>query len=169
MIRTTVIRATVTLVTAVILLNPGQLHGQVFGGVFGARAHDAFGGSTGFGVEGGLSIPVLPLDVFGSGEWFFPSCTGCDLSGWSLGVKYRVFPFPVVRPYVTGGRTWRSQSVGVISAVDDEGMFGGFGADVVLPGFRLFGEIRYDFLSGDLEQRVARTGFLLSWGGLPRD
>ena len=161
-------RWAVTLVMAVFFLSPVQLRGQVFGGVFGARAQDSFGGTTGFGVEAGLSIPVLPLAVFGSGEWFSPSCTGCDLSGWSLGVKYRVLPVPIASPYVTGGRTWRSREDGTLPAVDDEGVFAGVGADVSLPGFKLFGEVRYDFLSRDLRQAVLRAGFLLSWGGLPR-
>ena len=162
-----VTRPTVTLVMALLLLSPVQLRGQVFGGVFGAHAQDTFGGTTGFGVEAGLSIPVLPLDVFGSGEWFSPSCSGCDLNGWSLGVKFRVLPVPIASPYVTGGRTWRSRDGGAQQAVDDEGVFAGVGADVSLPGFRLFGEVRYDFLSGDLRQAVLRAGFLLSWGGLP--
>jgi len=153
---------------AVLLLSPVQLRGQVFGGVFGAHAQDSFGGTTGFGVEAGLNIPVLPLAVFGSGEWFSPSCTGCELNGWSLGVKYRVLPAPIASPYVTGGRIWRSREDGALPTVDDEGVFAGVGADVSLPGFKLFAEGRYDFLSGDLRQAVLRAGLLLSWGGLPR-
>ncbi len=162
-------RSKMTLVITLLLLGPVQLRGQVFGGVFGILVQDSCGESgesSGVGVEGGLNIPVLPLDVFGSAEWFFPNCARRDLRGWSLGFNYRVLPVPLVSPYVTGGRTWRRSENGEPPG-SGEGMFGGIGIDVSLPGFGLFTEIRYEFLSGDLAQTVMRAGFLLSWGGLP--
>ena len=46
----------------------------------------------------GLDIPILPVDVYGSGTWFLPDCDDCKLKGWSLGVALRPFLFPVARP-----------------------------------------------------------------------
>lgn len=158
-------RSRMTLVITLLLLCPVQLRGQVFGGVFGVHVRDSFGEGNGVGAEGGLSFPVLPLDVFGSAEWFFPSCARCG-HGWSLGFNYRVLPVPMVSPYVTGGRTWRRSKNGE-RRVSGEGMFGGIGVDISLPGFRLFTEMRYEFMSGDLAQTVMRVGLLWSWGGLP--
>ena len=142
-------RFKLTLAITLLLLGPVQLRGQVFGGVFGVLVQDSCGESSGVGVEGGLNIPVLPLDIFGSAEWFSPNCARRDLRGWSLGFNYRVLPVPMVSPYVTGGRTWRRSDNGEPPG-NGEGMFGGIGIDVSLPRFGLM-----------------RAGFLLSWGGLP--
>ncbi len=156
------------------LIAPVPTDGQLVGGVFGARARDSFGGANGFGAEVGVSLPLIPLDVFGAGTWFSPSCNGCDLSGWSLGMRLRVFPLPVLRPYVTFGRTWRDlEDPGNGLALDDDGLFAGAGLEFALPGFGLFAEGRYEFLtqapdpSSDLRQWIFRGGLILRWGGLP--
>ena len=89
------------------LIGPIPADGQLVGGVFGARARDSFGGTNGIGVEAGVSLPLVPLEVFAAGTLFRPACSGCDLQGWSLGGKFSVLPLPVLHPYVTFGRTWR--------------------------------------------------------------
>ena len=156
------------------LISPMPAHGQLVGGVFGARAQDTFGGTNGIGVEAGVSLPFLPLEVFAAGTLFRPACTGCDFNGWSLGVNFSVFPLPVLHPYVTFGRTWRDlEDSNNAVTVDDKGYFAGAGLEVVLPGFGIFAEARYEFLTADAapfpdrRQWMLRAGVLLRWGGLP--
>ena len=133
---------------------------QIVGGVFGAYAQDAHDGTAGVGAQLGLDIPILPVDVYGSGTWFFPGCDGCDLRGWSVGVTLRPFPFPLARPYVVGGLTSRDLEDTAGGVVNSSGAFAGVGLDVALVGFRLFAEGRYEFLDGPLEQAVVRAGLL---------
>ena len=158
------------------LIGPGPADGQLVGGVFGARARDTFGGTNGIGVEAGVSLPLLPVDVFASGTLFRPACSECDFKGWSVGVRYRVLPVPVLRPYVTFGRTWRDLEDPSDSLIlDEEGFFTGVGLDVAFPGVGagIFAEARYEFLRGDsglsrdLRQWTLRAGVMIRWGGLP--
>ena len=150
-----------TLVVAALLM-PERAHAQFFGGVFGAWAQDSFEGTTGAGAEIGYDLPVLPVDVFGAGTWFFPDCEGCELSGWSLGVNVRI-PFPLIRPYVTGGMAWRNQEGQANAAVveDNSGAFAGAGVDLAFAGVRLFGEARYEWLDGPQEQAIVRLGIMI--------
>ena len=74
------------------LIGPIPVDGQLVGGVFGARARDSFGVTNGFGAAAGVSLPIVPLEVFASGTLFYPGCSGCDLRGWSLGLKFTVLP-----------------------------------------------------------------------------
>ena len=144
-----------------ILAVPCEGRAQIIGGVFGAYAQDAFDGTPGVGAQLGLDIPILPVDVYGSGTWFLPSCDGCEMKGWSLGVTLRPFPFPVVRPYVVGGLASRDlEGPAAGSVINASGAFAGVGVDVALAGFRLFAEGRYEFLDGPLEQAVVRAGLL---------
>ena len=156
------------------LIGPIPAHGQLVGGIFGARARDTYGATNGIGVEAGVSLPLLPLEVFAAGTLFRPTCSECDLKGWSLGVKFSVLPLPVLRPYVTFGRTWRDledPSNGL--TLDDGGFFGGAGLEIVLPGLGIFAEGRYEFLTEavgqdpDLRQWMLRAGLRMRWGGLP--
>ena len=88
-------------------------------------------------------------------------------------MKFTVLPIPVLKPYVTFGRTWRDiedPSVGVIT--DDDGLFGSMGLEFGLHRVGIFGEGRYEFLtetvgsSPDLRQWVFQAGLILRWGGL---
>ena len=159
------------------LLAPIPAGGQLVGGVFGARARDSFRGTNGFGAAAGVSLPLLPLEVFAAGTLFRPACSGCELKGWSLGVKFAVLPLPAVRPYLTLGRTWRDledPSVGLVT--DDDGPFAGAGLEVGVLGAGIFAEGRYEFLTEpdavglgqDLRQWTLRAGLVMRWGGLPR-
>ena len=156
------------------LIGPIPADGQLVGGVFGARARDGFGGTNGFGAEAGVSLPLLPLEVFADGSLFRPACSGCDLKGWSLGVKLGIFSLPLLRPYVTFGRTWRDLEDPINSlSVDDNGLFTGAGLEIGLPRFGIFAAGRYEFVtkdpgpSADLRQWTLRAGLMTRWGGLP--
>jgi len=156
------------------LLGPPSAHGQLVGGVFGARAQESFGGTNGFGAEAGVSLPMLPVDVLASGTFFTPSCTGCDLKGWSLGVRFRVLTLPVLRPFVTAGRSWGDlEDSSNATVMDDDGLFAGIGLEIAFPGVGMFADGRYEFLSEnlvlaeDLRQWVLRAGLILRWGRLP--
>ena len=88
-------------------------------------------------------------------------------------MKFTVLPIPVLKPYVTVGRTWRDledPSAGLIT--DDDGLFAGAGLEIGLPGLGLFAEGRYEFLtetvepSPDFRQWILRAGLVMRWGGL---
>ena len=157
------------------LIGPTAADAQLVGGVFGARARDSFGGTNGFGAQAGVSLPLLPVEVFAAGTLFRP-CSGCDLKGWSLGVRFTVLPLQVLRPYITFGRTWRDlEDPGNSVVLDDDGLFAGAGLEIRIPGSGagIFAEGRYEFLtepvgpSSDLRQWVLRAGLTMRWGGLP--
>ncbi len=163
------------LLTIGALIGPTPADGQLVGGVFGARARDSFGGTNGFGAEAGLSLPLLPLEVFAAGTLFSPACSDCVLKGWSLGAKFTIFPLPVLHPYLTFGRAWRKvEDPSVALIADDEGFFAGGGLEIRLPGFGIFADGRYEFMTEDadpdpdLRQWIFRAGLILRWGGLPQ-
>lgn len=169
-----VARLAFALLTIGALIIPVSADGQLVGGVFWARAPDSFGGTNGFGAQAGVSLPLIPLEVFAAGTWFRPDCDGCDFKGWSVGAKLGIFSIPVLQPYVTAGRTWRDlEDPGAALMLDDDGFFTGAGLELRLPGFGLFGEGRYEFLTGepdpspDLRQWILRAGLVLRWGGVP--
>ncbi len=168
----TVPRFALVVLTIGALVYPIRADGQLVGGVFGARARDSFGGTNGFGAEAGVSLPLFPLEAFAAGTLFYPACSGCDFKGWSLGVRFGIFPLPVLRPYVTFGRTWRDLE-DPSNSLDDDGLFTGAGLEIRLPGFGIFAEGRYEFMtedpdpSLDLRQWTLRAGLMMRWGGLP--
>ena len=169
-----VVKLAFAVMTIGALIGPIPADGQLVGGVFAARARDGFGGTNGIGAEAGVSLPLVPLEVFAAGTLFRPACSGCDLKGWSVGVKFGVLPIPVLHPYVTFGHTFRDLEDPIKKLVlDDDGFFGGAGVEVALPGFGIFAEGRYEFLTGDsdpsrdLRQWILRAGLMIRWGGLP--
>ena len=172
--KTTVLKFALAVLTVGALFGPIPADGQLVGGVFGARARDSFEGTNGIGAQAGVSLPMLPLEVFAAGTLFRPACTGCELKGWSLGVKFTLLPLPVFKPYVTFGRTWRNLEDPVNAPIlEDEGLFTGAGLEIGLPGLGVFAEGRYEFLtegvapSPDLRQWTLRAGLVMRWGGLP--
>jgi hypothetical protein len=170
----TVAKFAFVVMTVGALIAPIPANSQLVGGVFGARARDSFGGTNGFGAELGVSLPLVPLEVFAAGTLFRPGCTGCDFKIWSVGAKLQIFPLPVLKPYVTVGRTWRDlEDPGAALILADDGFFTGAGLEFALPGFGLFAEGRYEFLpedpgpSPDLGQWTMRVGLRMRWGGIP--
>ncbi len=158
-------RLTAYIVLIGALAVPVSANAQLFGGITAARADKIFGGTSGMGGVLGVDFPILPLDAFVAGTWFFPDCDGCDLKGWSLGANLRL-PIPMVRPYLTGGMTWRDvglgdETINPLAENDDSGVFAGAGVDLAIASFRLFLEGRYEFLDGDLGQAVVRMGVML--------
>ncbi len=167
-----VARFALVILTIGALIGPLPAHAQLVGGVFGSRARDSFGGTNGLGAVAGVSLPLLPLEVFATGTLFYPACSDCVLKGWSLGVKFSVFPLPVIKPYLTFGRAWRNiQDPSVGLTADNQGLFGGAGLEIRLPGFGIFAEGRYEFMmeevDPDLRQWILRAGLMMRWGGLP--
>jgi len=170
----TVAKVAFVVMTVGALIAPIPTNGQLVGGVFGERALDSFGGTNGFGAELGVSLPLVPLEVFAAGTLFRPGCTGCDFKSWSVGAKLQILPLPVLKPYVTAGRTWRDlEDPGAALILADDGFFTGAGLEFALPGFGLFAEGRYGFLPGDpgpspdLRQWTMRAGLRIRWGGIP--
>ena len=138
--------AVLPLVLAALL--PGSAAGQFFWG--GHAAYTGYqDGGTGAGLHLGLDFPLLPVDVVGSAEWFSPSCRadreGCSLWGATLDANLRL-PIPLVRPYLTGGLSYRKFGLGgELGSQDKSGINLGVGVDVNL-GIRAFADWRWEFL-----------------------
>ena len=94
-------------------------------------------------------------------EWFSPSCQegndGCSLWGGSLDVNARL-PIPIVRPYLTGGWSFREFGLGGDGGdVSKNGLNLGGGLDVNL-GIRIFADGRYEWLGEGYDGVVVRLG-----------
>ena len=144
-------------------LLPAPAQGQFFIGGHGSFT-DYQGGGGGGGIRAGLDLPVLPLDIMGATDWFSMTCDegqdGCSLWGATLDVNLRL-PIPIVRPYLTGGLSYRSaKQGGELGDLSGTGANIGVGVDVNIV-VRLFLDWRYEFFSEDekaLEGSVARLG-----------
>jgi len=147
------------------LLIPAPAAGQLGWGIHLAEARDAFGGSYGAGVRVGGSLPILPVDLFLTGEQFLPECpsgsSGCGLQGMSVEANFRLV-FPVLRPYLSAGAAYRRfRSGGSGPDLDNSGLTFGAGVDLGLGRVRLFGEGRYEFVEAPERQQLIRIGILL--------
>ena len=143
---------------------PSSAEAQLrYGGHF-ARAQDAFGGTGGIGARVGLGLPLLPVEGFASGEYFFPACAavgGCALSGVSLDMNVRL-PVVLLSPYATGGWVLRRLDPGGGGdTLIESGLHLGLGAGAGVPGARVFGEARYEFIKVPSRQLVLRLGILV--------
>lgn len=147
------------------LVVPGPVWAQLRIGAHAAQAMDVFDGTLGVGARVGVEIPVLPFDLFATGEYFLPDCPpgndGCGLRGASIEANFRMM-VPVVRPYLTGGVAYREFNPGGGEIrVSDTGVALGAGVDIGLGRARLFGEGRYEFLKAPERQVVVRIGLML--------
>ena len=143
---------------------PSSAEAQLrYGGHF-ARAQDAFGGTGGIGARVGLGLPLLPVEGFASGEYFFPACAavgGCALSGVSLDMNVRL-PMVLLSPYATGGWVLRRLDPGGGGdTLIESGLHLGLGVGAGVPGARVFGEARYEFIKVPSRQLVLRLGILV--------
>ena len=133
---------------------------QINPGLHVARAADTFGGSYGAGASLELSFPLLPIDVFVAGDYFFPDCgtaDGCGYMGGSADLHVSL-PLPVLTPYGAAGLVYRQFDAGDgFEAVTHTGF--GLGAGVNLGTLVLGGyaEARYEFVDPD-DQLVFRLG-----------
>jgi hypothetical protein len=141
-----------------------RAHAQFHWGPHAVHASKSFDGATGVGLRAGIGLPMVPIGLTASGEHFFPSCpdgSGCGLRGITVDGTYRPFPFPIVRPYVTGGVAYRNFDPGTGAGSEDvSGLAAGAGIDVSLGGLRAFGEVRYEFVDAPSSQGVWRLGVL---------
>lgn len=134
---------------------------QLNPGVHVARAHDFAGGANGVGGSLELSFPLVPIDLFVAGDYFFPDCGGrdCGLWGGSADVHFTL-PFPILTPYGTAGLVYRKSTVTDLDVVSTGASTGfGLGAGVNL-GTLVLGaylEARYEFVNPD-DQFVIRLG-----------
>lgn len=147
------------LLAGLTLTPPRTVEAQFFIG--GHAAYTTYlDGGWGGGARAGLDLPVFPLDILGNVEFFSPSCPeareGCSLWGASLDANLRL-PIPLVRPYVTGGLSYRDGDLGGDrGSTNKSGLNLGLGVDVNL-GIRIFADWRYEFL-GELETGLVRAG-----------
>jgi len=162
------LRGAVTLLTVLLLalvILPTSGAAQISYGGHLVQAQDAFGGAGGVGARVGVGLPLFPVTGFVSAEYFFPDCgaaSGCGLSGVSLDLNYTLLPLPVVTPYLTGGVVARRIDLGGASEARSEtGLHAGAGVSAGVPGMRVFGEARYEFVQAPERQFVLRLGVLL--------
>lgn len=134
-----------------------EAQAQINPGVHVARAADSFGGGVnGVGASLELTFPLLPVDLFVAGDYFFPGCDGCSLWGGSADVHLPL-PIPVLTPYATAGVVMRNTEVS--DTTERTGGIG-VGAGVNFGGVVIgaYGEGRYEFMDGEGDQLVFRLG-----------
>jgi len=135
---------------------PPEAHAQVKPGLHLARAADSFGGVNGVGGSLQLSLPVLPVDLFLAGEYFFPNCDDCSFWGGSADV-HLTLPVPMLTPYAAAGLVLRNTD-----ASDTRVRTGGLGLGAGLNLSTLlvgaYAEGRYEFMDGSGDQLVFRLG-----------
>jgi len=136
-----------------------QAQAQLNPGIHVARATDVFGGANGVGGSVQLSFPLMPIDVFVAGEYFFPDCgsvSDCSFMGGSADL-HLTLPIPVLTPYGTAGLVYRRTDPNGLGAVAKTGFGLGVGVNlgaVVLGGYA---EARYEVVDPD-DQLVFRVG-----------
>lgn len=150
-------RSTFTgLALAVLLALPGATEAQVSPGLHVARAAKSFDGVNGVGGNLRVGLPVLPIDLFLAGEYFFPDCDNCSLWGASADVHLSL-PIPALTPYATAGLVMRNFSASDVT-IRTGGL--GFGAGVNLGALAVGGfvEGRYELMESGDDQLVFRVG-----------
>jgi hypothetical protein len=144
----------------VLAVAPGRSDAQLIAGVHLAQANDAFAGSFGLGARAGVDVPILPVQVVGVGEYFFPDCGAgdCGLKGASLEANVAL-PLPILAPYVSLGWAWRElDPVTEDPSVNDSGPTVGLGTRLGLGSLAPFFEARYEFVEAPEEQFLLRFG-----------
>ncbi len=141
---------------AATLLLPAAGHAQLKPGLHAARAADSFGGVNGVGGSLQLGLPVMPIDLFLAGEYFFPDCDGCSFWGGSADVHFTL-PIPVLTPYAAAGLVLRNTDV-ADTRVRTGGFGLGAGVNLGAVGLGAYAEGRYEFMDGSGDQLVFRLG-----------
>jgi hypothetical protein len=134
-----------------------EAQAQIHPGVHVARAADSFGGGVnGVGASVEVGLPLLPVDLFVAGEYFFPGCDNCSLWGGSADV-HLALPIPVLTPYASAGLVMRNTEVSdTTERTGGIGICGGVNLSGLVIG--AYGEGRYEFMDGDGDQLVFRIG-----------
>lgn len=156
--RRTVFAAAV--LAGVLSVGAQPLEAQLRPGIHAARAADVFGGANGLGASVEVSFPLLPVDLFVAGDYFFPDCgsqSGCSYMGGSADVHFTL-PFPVLTPYATGGLVYRRYDGGdSVDAVTNTGFGAGVGVNLGTLVLGAYAEARYEWVDPD-NQLVLRIG-----------
>jgi hypothetical protein len=145
-----------TLALAALCLLPAAAPAQVKPGLHVARAADVFGGVNGVGGSVLFGLPVLPIDLFVAGEYFFPDCDDCSFWGGSADVHFTL-PIPVLTPYAAAGLVLRNTDVSD-TRVRTGGLGLGAGVNLGAVGLGTYAEGRYEFMDGSSDQLVFRLG-----------
>jgi hypothetical protein len=149
------------LVLSAVLCSAGDARAQLRPGIHAARAtwREVHVGGTTDGVGGSLevSFPLVPVDVFVAGEYFFLDCGAGDCSLWGGSADLHLtMPLPVLTPYGAVGVVYRQYASGDVSAgATGFGVGGGVNLGTTLLGAYL--EARYEFVDPD-DQLVLRLG-----------
>jgi hypothetical protein len=133
-----------------------EVHGQINPGLHLARAADSFGGVNGVGGSLQLSLPVLPVDLFFAGEYFFPNCDHCAFWGGSADVQLPL-PVPILTPYGSVGLVMRNTEVSD-TKVRTGGLGLGAGINLRMLTVGAYAEGRYEFMDGSRDELVFRLG-----------
>ena len=144
------------LVVVAVLWLPTQAHAQINPGLHVARAADSFGGVNGVGGSLQLGLPVLPVDLFFAGEYFFPNCDDCSFWGGSADV-HLTLPVPILTPYGTAGLVLRNTDVSD-TRVRSGGLGLGAGLNLRTLVVGAYAEGRYELMDGSGDQLVFRLG-----------
>jgi len=144
------------LVVVAVLWLPTQAYAQINPGLHVARAADSFGGVNGVGGSLQLGLPVLPVDLFFAGEYFFPNCDDCSFWGGSADV-HLTLPVPILTPYGTAGLVLRNTDVSD-TRVRSGGLGLGAGLNLRTLVVGAYAEGRYELMDGSGDQLVFRLG-----------
>jgi len=134
----------------------GAARAQTTFGLHVARATDSFGGVNGVGGSIELNVPVLPVNVFFAGEYFFPDCDECSFWGGSADLHFAL-PIPVVTPYGTAGLVMRGTHASD-TTVRTGGLGLGAGVHLGMLALGVYAEGRYELMDGSDDQAVFRLG-----------
>lgn len=136
------------------------LEAQLSPGIHAARAAHVFGGANGLGASVELSFPLMPVDVFVAGDYFFPDCgsdSGCSYMGGSADLHFTL-PFPVLTPYAAAGLVYRRYDGGdTVDPVSNTGFGAGVGVNLGTLVLGAYAEARYEWVDPD-HQLVFRVG-----------
>lgn len=136
-----------------------EARGQINPGLHVARAADSFDGVNGVGGSVELSLPVLPVDFFFAGEYFFPACDGCSFWGGSADV-HLTLSLPILSPYGSAGLVLRNADASD-TRVRTGGLGLGGGVNLATLVVGAFAEARYEILDASDDQFVFRLGIRL--------
>lgn len=124
------------------------VHGDYIAGGFGdiedVISDLDLSGDFGVGARLAFSPPALPIQIYGDGTYFFPSCDAADCSYWTAGLGGQLgLPLPMLRPYILGGWQWKSYSLDIDSfeSSTENNPFFGVGVELsILGGLYLEGQ-----------------------------
>ena len=159
--RRTVVASALALAGVVAVAStPSAASGQLRAGPQLSFASDVFGGTIGVGPRVEFGIPVFPVRLAASGDYFLPTnCRGCRYweGNVNLLVSLPVMPIPFLR-YLGGG--WHMQSIKAGNA-ESATTARGFNAVGGVGSGNTVVEFRYEFVEDVKDQYVISFALLL--------